>query len=292
MAAIVTACETVPRESAEAQAAREQAFRETLDTYKPASSDESAVIALLQTYRDAYNASDLSRIEGLLTSNFEMRYYKPQSENKYVVMLQDRSKYLKKRSAWSPNRPRQEKLIVNVRSVLLHPEGKGAVVVAATTYKSKYFHPRYIETYGFKRTSDGWLLRRILVVPAQPKPEELEVTISFARIDNSRLYGVDFLAAYGPDALFKDTIKLSSGVSQNRKQLIVLFAEPPAVGATIMVRERQSGTGREFRSALRHGGQWQWTPYFYILGTGWQGSGYSVSVEVEVDGVVIATGSP
>ncbi len=169
VAAIITA--SVPRESAEAQVARGQVFRETLDTYKPASSDESAVITLLKEYRDAYNASDLSRIEGLLTSNFELRYYKPQSEKQYVVMLQDRSMYLKKRSAWSSNRPWQEKLIVNVLSILLHPEGKGAAVVAATTYKSKYFHPRYIETFGLKRTRDGWLLRRVLVIPARPKPE-------------------------------------------------------------------------------------------------------------------------
>ena len=181
LAALTTASETVPLEVAKAQTAREQAFKETLDTYAPASPDEQAVISLLQEYRNAFNASDLSRIEPLLAPNFELRYYRPKSAEQYSVEIQSRSKYLEKRSPWSLAHPRQEKLIVNIRGVLLHPQGKGAAIIAATTYKSKYFHPKYIETFGFTRTSNGWLLRRVLVVPTHPKLEELNVQIFVAR---------------------------------------------------------------------------------------------------------------
>ena len=285
LAALTTACETVPPEVAKAQSAREQAFRETLVSYKPMSSDESAVIALLKTYRDAYNASDLSRIERLLTSDFDLRYYKPRSEDQYTVMVQSRSRYLEKRTAWSPKHPRQEKLIVNVRSVLLHPEGKGAVVVAATTYKSKFFHPRYIETYGFKRTSAGWSLRRILVLQATPKPEELNVSVSFADVDYGYLRDPKFVAAYGPDALFAKYIQPSCCLSTERQKLLVVFAEPPAPGAGILVRETQIGRGRTFESYTISSPH---SRYYFLIGVGWEGSGYNVLVEVEVDGVLVA----
>lgn len=284
LAVLTTASETVALEVTTAQTTREQVFRETLDTYKPASSDESAVIALLKTYRDAYNVSDLSRIEVLLAPNFELRYYERFfSEKYYTVMVQSRAKYLEKRSPWSPKEPRGEKLIVRVLNVLLHPEGKGAVVVAATTYKSKYFHPRYIETFGFKRTSDGWLLRRILVVPAQPKPEEHEVNISYATVDDQYLPD-DILAARGPDALFKKYIQLSCCLSTVRQKLIIIFAEPPPENTQIVVTETTYG-GSEFESISYVDPS---SPYFFLLGKGWRGSDISVGVEVMVDGVIVA----
>ena len=280
-----TACETVPPEVAKAQNARENAFRETLNTYNARNADEKELITLLKTYRDAYNASDLSRIEALLAPNFELRYHEPSSEKQYTVMVQSRSKYLEKRIAWSPKHPRQEKLIVNVLDVLLDPLGEGAAVIAATTYKSKYFHPRYIETFGFKRTSDGWFLRRILVLPATPKPKELNVSVSFADVDFGYLREPKFVAAYGPDALFAKYIQLSCCLSRQRQKLVVIFAEPPAPGAGIIVRETQIGRGRTFESFTYAS---PFSPYYFLIGVGWQGSGYSVLVEVEVDGVLVA----
>lgn len=294
LAALITACETVPREVAKAQIARAQAFRETLDTYKPISSDENAVIALLKTYRDAYNASDLSRIDGLLASNFELRYYRPRSKQIYDIMIQNRAKYLEKRSSWSPKEPRGEKLIVRVLNVLRHPEGKGAVVVAATTYKSKYFHPRYIETYGFKRTSNGWLLRRLLVVPAQPKPGEVKVSLisladisNYIELSNNLDSYRSFVDANGPDALFEKHIKLSCCIEDKQQPLVVVFPEPPADGSTITVVESAIGYSNTYTTTTTFHRNSQYTIF---TGWGWYGSHLTVVIEVYVDGVLAGEG--
>lgn len=252
LTAIVTAYTTIPlegaeaspREVAEAKAVREESFRETLDTYEPAQSDEEPVINLLKAYRDAYNTSDLSRMERLLASNFELRYRQQRSKKLYAIMVQSREKYLEKRSPWSPDQPRRDHMIVNVRDVLLHPDGKTAVVIAATTYKSKYFHPRYIETFGFKKTPDGWLLRRVLVVLARRKPEELDVQIILSRFPGGKSPIRDFnkiVKEEGPDAFVERYQQRSRGSIRNDElphSVLFVFAEPPTED-TILVTQHQ-----------------------------------------------------
>jgi len=65
-----TANETVP-----APNSRDEFFRETLKSYTSTSSTEQAVISVLEEFRDAFNVSDLVRIEGLLAADFERNYY-------------------------------------------------------------------------------------------------------------------------------------------------------------------------------------------------------------------------
>ena len=301
LTALTTACETAPHEVSTALAAREDAFQETLSTYDARNADEQAVIGILEEYRKAYDTSDLSRIEPLLAPNFELRYYRPKSAEQYTVLAQDRSTYLKKRSAWSEH-PRHEQLIVNVLDVLLDPLGRGAAVIAATTYKSKYFHPRYVETFGFARTKNGWLLRRILAVPAEPKLKELEVDISLVEI---RSHQPGEVSDYSPNEFFEKYIQFFCCLSDERwLQLMVVFAEPPPAGAEIVVTETPVG-GAGYVIVTDWGGSGyvittdltlrpehyppQGSRYFYLVGKGWQGRQHDVKVEVEVNGVIVAT---
>ncbi len=298
LAALATACETVPTEVSTALAAREDAFRETLNAYDARNANEEPVITLLKTYRDAYNASDLSRIEGLLTSNFELRYYKPRSKEQYAVMVQNREKYLEKRSPWSPNHPRQEQMIVNVLDVLLDPLGKGAAIIAATTYKSKYFHPRYIETFGFKRTPDGWLLRRILVVPAQAKPEELGVQIILSRFPGGRSPLGDFdkiVEEEGPDAFVERYQQHSKGSipsDESSHSVLFVFAEPPPPDTYVLTQHQFRRPGMSglrpylFTYYVRYGV----SPFYVIENTSQAGGrpAGSITYSVFVDDAVVA----
>lgn len=297
LAALGTACETVPTEVSTAPAAREDAFRESLSAYDARSANEEPVITLLKTYRDAYNASDLNRIEGLLTSNFELRYYKPRSKEQYAVMVQSREKYLEKRSLWSPNHPRREQMIVNVLDVLLDPLGRDAAVIAATTYKSKYFHPRYIETFGFKKTPSGWRLRGILVVPAQPKSEELDVRIILSKFPGGRSPIGDFdkiVKEEGPDAFVERYQKRSRGSIRNDESshsVLFVFAEPPPPNTLLVTQHQFRRPGSSGQQPYRFDKQvYYGVSPFYVLENVSRagGGGGSITYSIFADDALVA----
>jgi hypothetical protein len=167
-----------------------------------------------------------------------------------------------------------------------------------TTYKSKYFNPRFLEVFLFGKTEQGWMLRRIMVYPSlPPRPEMYEVEVFLGQYVTDRQPLRNFeqlrdlekeMIAEGPDTIEKyiSLRKTVPGSFREHYPSVILFREPPPEGALIEISEQQREFQRDSHGSVvrvAQGGN----PYFLLAGSGWYGSNYTVWVQVTMDGVKI-----
>jgi hypothetical protein len=286
------------KETLSLRAARERLFEENLAGYQRQDPDETAALVQLAHYHDAQETFDLAALTELLGPEFELRYYTTDDR----LQIQDRSTFLDKRRGWTRHAERPQRLVISAKASYKQASGGRVALTALTTYKSKYFNPRFLEVFVFGKHRGSWLLERIFMYPMlPPRPELYEPLVFQAEYLTSKrsLIGLDSaMVVEGPDRVLDRMARLSVAPKRSERgrqgPLVIFFKEPPPDGTAINVVETQlQGFGRTPRgnwspytssvTVQRNG-----NPYYFLLGAGWFGFNYDVSVEVTVSGVRVA----
>jgi hypothetical protein len=262
---------------------RNELFRENLASYEAKTPDEEQILAKLGQYKSGYENFNLQQIAQILSTDFELLYYR---END-VVQTQNLDTFLQKRSRWRPKGSPDRKLLISIKGADYNAKTGTFAVTALTTYKSKYFHPRFVEVFLFGKSGIEWRLRRVMMYPNLPaRPDQYEVGIFIGPYLKNRLnlQGLETeMVAEGPDIIEKyvQLVGGPPGTPRMHNPIVILFPEPPPEGAVIKVVQVAAETyGNEVRVA-RNG-----NPYFFLVGSGFWGYGW-VRVTVMMNGVQI-----
>ena len=289
----------VSPEIREAKKAREQLFEENLPSYKSRTVEEAELVKkIVENYKHGYETFDLALISKILSPDFELRYYFQEDQ----VQIQSHGEYLDKRKVWKPRADPHRKLLVSIKASHYDEKKNRHTITMLTTYRSKYFNPRFLEVLVFEKKG-GWVLRRVLMYPMHPpRPELYEVRIFFGEYLTGKrsIRGVDVedgMVTEGPDVPFERYVRLSKvgprSEAGGQGPLVIIFSEPPPDGAEIQTSEQQlegfGGVPRTFTPytgfvRVSRGGN----PYYYLVGSGWWGYSYSVNVQVRLNGVKIS----
>jgi hypothetical protein len=279
---------------AAARAERDQQFQDNLARHAPRSADEGAALELLRRFQRAHETFDAAALAALLAPDFEHRLY-PGSG----VQIEGRGEFLAARAGWRARPQPARELAVAVQGAHRSERSGQLAVTALTTYRSKYFAPRYLESFVFARDGGGWKLRRIMSHPMRPPAPGLHgVQIQFAGVPGTQPPTAEAIhrdvLAEGPDVLFDRHWRLTgssrTGVRDRTTAgpFLVIFREPPPPGAVIQLDERAYGAISQYDSAQITVGAAP-GPYFYIVSRNrWWGSGFSVHVTVRLNGVPVA----
>ncbi len=298
VAAIAAGCATSPAVSprvAQARAAREALFQDNLATYQPRSPDEAAALDALRRYKRAHESFDARGLEALLAPSFEARHY----PSKDSAEVQTRAAYLEQRRDWRARPAPARHLDLAVQASHLSQKSGQLAVTALTTHRSKHFAPRFLETFVFERHGAEWKLRRIMTYPLRPpSPELYEVRVAFTEMPGLQQPAREAIArdmlAEGPDSVFDKHYRLGGTTRSGVRSLgaagpfVVIFKEPPPDGSRIEILEQAYGPVTESgRGTIV--ARTPVSPFFYVVSNDrWWGFGYTVAVQVLLDGVAIA----
>lgn len=297
-AVIAAGCATsqgVSPRVAQARAAREALFQDNLATYQPRGPEEAAALDALRRYKRAHESFDARGLEALLAPSFEARHY----PSKDSAEIQTRAAYLEQRRDWRARPAPARHLDLAVQASHLSQKSGQLAVTALTTHRSKHFAPRFLETFVFERHGAEWKLRRLMTYPMRP-PAPAFYAVSVAFIDTAgsgqptREAIIRDVLAEGPDSVFDKHYRLGGTTRSGVRSLgsagpfVVIFKEPPPDGSRIEIIEQAYGPVTESGRGTIVAGT-PVSPFFYVVSNNrWWGSGYTVAVQVLLDGVAIA----
>ncbi len=133
---------------------------------------------IVNNLKRGYESFDLAVIQPILTNDFERRFL----IRKNTVVLESKDEYLSARQGWKKSPAPVRELLYSIRGMETDETGKTIFVVAFSTYKTKYFNPRFLESLVFENIGEHWLLKRQIFIPLHPrKPDLYEVQIFVAR---------------------------------------------------------------------------------------------------------------
>lgn len=277
---------------------REYFFEDNLEHFKTNAKNDDEVVGILKKYREFYEQFDIDNLSKIISDEFSSNYYFKDFANRNIILIQDRNEYFEKRKSWRNVSGYTQKLEMFIKSITHNEDTGYSAVIAGTTYRSKYFNPRFLETFVMRNAGDGFKIVQHIIFPMYPpKPEMHEVEIFFADV------GPEYLSmespgfqkefnVLGPDLTFERHVRRLSkrapgkAVSQ-KAPIVIFFREPPPEGSQISIIETQiGGNGNSFYN--EHIVNLRGNPYLILSGAGWHGRRYSVSVEVRLDGVRVA----
>lgn len=277
---------------------RNKFFAENLENLTPDVPGQARAIEALRAFRNAYERHDIDDVADRLAQGFEFLYVFGGDRDEPNVFAQTREEYISKRGDWEASDTPRVRLHMAVKSFQHWPDLGLTSVVVATERESKFFNPKFLETYLFKEQDGHPRLDQLSMAPIYPpSPDLYEVSIFFADLKPPHWYLGDTdirkdIIAIGPDAAFEKYIRTFSTRAPDRARdgdhipVIVIFREPPPGGAQIDIVETQrGGQGRTFTS--RHKVAQSGDPYFFLSGIGWFGSRGSIEVKALVNGVVV-----
>jgi len=230
-----------PEQKAALQKASAAAFAPGGTGYVAATEDEKAIEAmLLGTLKKGFDSHDVGVIEPILAPDFEYRY--SVAPGKMVVGSRD--EYVKIRSAWEKETRTGRSADYALNSIQVNANEKMAVATAFVTYRSRHFHPRFLESYLFEKVGGSWLLKQQVaqvIHPAKPEMHDAEVimTTPIDRPEVKEIFAL--LANQQPEtaiARLKAKQVIENPVLADRKQgmsvsFFTIFKEPPRVGAGV-----------------------------------------------------------
>ncbi len=216
-------------------------FADNTETYKHSNKYQRSALNALSAFKRGHETFDISLLKSALSENYERLFLA--SSNK--VIIDDRKRYIAARSSWiKSDKPRRE-LRYSINEVTTDDDGKGVTVVALSTYKSKYFNPRFLETLRFEDTDGSWLLSRQTMLPLSPVSSEqlgvqiylmswdIDLSSGFSKLSVSA--GADHVIERILEKTERDDDTSGSGIL---KQLLIVFREPPPVGTEIAVEHQ------------------------------------------------------
>lgn len=210
-------------------------FRDNTATFAPDDASKVKITNLISSkLQKGYETFNLPLIESILTSDFERRYL-INSEN---LAVEDRQSYHAARRRWKTTQTEHRRLDYAIQRINIGEANRSAIVTALSTYKTKYFNPRYLETLLFEKADERWFLKRQLLVPLHPKrPELYDVQIFVSDSDwaekrrfrrRMRRKGPDWFI----DRFRKDSVDSISS-DESWHTILFVFREPPPPGSKI-----------------------------------------------------------
>lgn len=290
-------CAAVVAETPQAREAHTRIESELTDNtqqYEAASAEESAVKeVLIHKIKRGYERFDLESIRSALAPGFQLRYVTGPG----TLEIQNLEDYLRSRGRWKVADDPNRELLLSIRDMRTDVTQRKISVVAITTYKSRFFNPRFIETYLFEKTGENWFLKTLGMVPLHPqRPELHKVDIIVSDNPNPSSLGelTDEMIARGADALVEKYLerRRDQGFPGDEVERTVLFVfrEPPRAGSSITVEHQFWRPWAQNLSPYRftykvHKSQ----PYFIIENrTQAGGSGGTITYRIFLDGKKLA----
>lgn len=214
----------------------EDLFDETKQSYEASSADEKAVLSVLHDKLKAgFERFDLALLDSVLTPDFE-RLLVASPKSGYV---ESRENFISARSAWKNATPKtQRRFSYVVQNMAAKDGGKTMDVVALSQWKSKYFHPRFLETLTFRNNANQWRLARQVLVPlhpSKPKMHEVELVLATGRSGEGEFIEEFARTAVseGPDAALDRLPRMKSNDASGYVTYVAVFREPPPVGSKV-----------------------------------------------------------
>lgn len=257
--------------------------------------DQAAVKNLLiNSIKKGWEAFDRSRIENILSDNFEFWYLVDDD----LVFKQTRDDYLQKRSGWTKDTHVAKREMLFSRPEFLqgapHVPENTISVAAVITYRSQYFNPRFLCVYSFEQRDSAWLLVKEVAValhPSRPEDHEVQILVGEPRPDRPEHLDVhEIMNSFGHDQVvtsyLSDIYEDGFKADGRRKRVLMLFREPPKNGAEITVESiyRWANKRRYFKfKTVATGGD----PWFYIVRSSRCNSPCRVTYKVYVEDTLV-----
>ena len=274
------------------QSSTAQRFAANAAGFPVQSEAERAVLAVVRNnLEEGYNTSDPALIGAALASNFEFRLATARDS----VMIEKRAGFLEGFENWGGSGDRR--LIYTVNSIKVDADGNSAAVVALSTFRSRHFNPRFLETLLFNKERGAWKLAKRVLLPLHPsRPESHEVAVYVTRPFWAEKPDAPFsaflartTAERGPDSAIDMLAEKSAPAGDGPSHIVAVFREPPTVGTEItfhvtMIMENDEAT---FTSRIP---VTQETSFFVAESIAHAKPAVTgIVVDVVVDGIKIAT---
>jgi hypothetical protein len=289
---LILSCQTGPSRPKADPALKEllnAKFVDNLSTWKVKSQDEQTVIDLLKIFKQGYETFDLSLIRPILSTDFEARCLI--SKDKYIP--EKKELYLKARDAWVKSASVNRNIIYSIQDINVDQSGKFISIIALSTYQSRYFAPRFLETLIFEKGGSGFMLKQQTLIPLHQKypelnPVEIVVGKKEANENFSQVFSKTALPE-GVDAAIEKVVN-KKPLQSGAVHVLVIFKEPPAVGSTIELSIDPISSSTYARSATVKQKVDVVSPYFvmsayYNYGSPWV---TGIDASVELDNIVVA----
>lgn len=236
---------TAPGMQAAAQATEETVFPDNTASFETTYDEVRAVKdILINQVRAGYREFDLSLIEPLLARDFQRRTITSQD----AILIETREDYLGANREWDKRSAGSGEVLYAIQSASVDQTRTRVNVLLVATYRSKYFNPRFLETFLFEKTNGGWMLKRQVVLPLHPnRPELYDVQIFVVKPCEVSEGKIQKLAiTHGVDAFVDQCLKGSYDSLPYELGALILFVfrEPPPVGSEIkteLIYERTYG---------------------------------------------------
>ena len=133
--------------------------------FVPRSASERAVLdVLMNRWRTGLERYDLAAVQSVLSADFEQRFLSDEQS----MFLGKRDQFVAQRKDWAPSSQPVRRIVYKVQDMIARNGGKTMDVIALSTWKTKYFEPRFLESLQFIRTANEWHIRRQAFAPLQP----------------------------------------------------------------------------------------------------------------------------
>ncbi len=281
----------------EQQDALKAQFRDNLSAFAPNSNDEKDILAVLRDGLQMGLAGfDLDRLETHLGQKFQRITF----VNKERAVAETRAGFLAARQAWRDQRPPARRVAFSVRDITVRPNRRQAHVLAFSTYATKFFTPRFMESMVFTKSSGKWKLIQSTLVPVHPRsPAAYEVDILLAEpVWSSKGRGsfANVFAATaiskGPDHVigqFKNA-SFAKLPANTDLALLFVFRQPPPPGSVVTTEIIYHQSYGSFPFSFDNKVE-ESHPFFVIENRTYlhDGSGSHATVNVFLDGKILVT---
>lgn len=235
-----------------------------------------------------YEKFDISLIESILAPDFERRFL----VNSTGLRVENRDTFLKERKGWTKLNKSTREIYYSIQEIEIGVEKNTAFVTALTTYKSKFFNPRFIEILIFQKKGPNWLLKRQFLSLLHPK-DARQFGVQIFIVDE--YLGRDFSERFqktvnqkGADAFIDQSVKNGYSFHPRDKDLtyLVVFREPPSIGTKIRVDTNYYYSGYEDLFDLTYEMNKE-IPYLILSPGGHIDLNGTFRIKVSVDGVLV-----
>lgn len=267
----------------EAREGRGDYFSSNLHVYRFAEETVAEAIDVLKEFNQAVQHQQISALEENLSEDFVLRYGYVR-DGDVVYEIQDRVSFLARRSRWVEKAEPVQTIQISLKD-LQRPDSDTLEILAAVTFKSAHFAPRFIGRYRFDRSNDKWRISELVLVQSLPPyPALYDLEIGFAEFREGYFYYPanlgEKIIAEGPEYPFDVVFDIKRSVKSRSEHapLVIVFREPPPEGAILWIVEEQIGRNNvlKTRVEVQHDGM----PYYWLTGVGWEGGPYDVRVRV------------
>ncbi len=220
-----------------------QVFRDELDLFLPRDEDEAAIKAILVRIKESYLTCDKILLMSVFSKDYEQAVLIPHSS----AMIISRAEYFAGVGMEKGNEDECKKLqrhlsMAKIRVVRSKTPSDRIEVVLLTTYASKYFNPRFIEAFIFRRGDGKMVVDKKVITPLHPKsPEYYQAELYIGDMSEFEKYkdGLQRMAWEEGDIFIDRILRKHTyqdlPVDNKPKSVIAVFREPPPPGAKIKI---------------------------------------------------------